>query len=469
MSAAWITLLLAAPLTLAVSAFCSAMETALFSLSYQDFQRLRRESGGGGGGGGAGEAVARLLRRPRAVLVTLLLINTVANITYLVVTSLFLMSDVSPWVAAGVNVFNVIALTLVGEVLSKTLAGRLRVELARRLGPTVWVLVGVVGPVRTTLERGVLGPLVRLLTPSGLSQGGARLSEEELRGLLSLGQREGSIGAGETGLLRQLVRMNSLQARDVMIPRTEVEWIDAAAGRAEVEAIVARTGATRLPVVGVGASIDGGALGMLNTKRYLAGSARGQLAGVSATLEPAHYVPERASLEKLLDNLRTRGIKTALCVDEHGGVTGLVRVQDAAARLVAESAAGAQAEGNDAEPAVRMVGLGAWEVSGRLSAVEWSEMFGLPQDRRATTVAGLIMTSLDRVPRVGDRVSVGNVWLEVLSLDGRVADRVLVRLNQADGQRQGQAEGTPEPAARSEPGRSDQGLGQPGRAREGAA
>lgn len=436
MSAAWIILVLAAPLTLAVSAFCSAMETALFSLSYQDFQRLRRESGGAGGvggAGGAGETVARLLRRPRAVLVTLLLINTVANITYLVVTSLFLMSDVSPWVAAGVNVFNVIALTLVGEVLSKMLAGRLRVELARRLGPTVSVLVGIVGPVRTTLERGVVAPLVRLLAPSGPGRGGASLSEEELRGLLSLGQREGSIGAGETGLLRQLVRMNALQARDVMIPRPEMEWIDASAGRAEVEAIVARTGATRLPVVGVGASIDGGALGMLNTKRYLAGAARGHLAGVSATLEPAHYVPERASLEKLLDNLRTRGIKTALCVDEHGSVTGLVRVQDAAARLVAESAAGAQAEGPDSGPAVRMVGLGAWEVSGRLSAVEWSEMFGLPPDRRATTVAGLIMASLDRVPRLGDSVSMGNVTLEVLSLDGRVADRVLVRLSQPEG------------------------------------
>lgn len=422
-----LTLLLALPPLVVVSGACSAAETALFSLGFQDRARLRRESPG------AAAAAAYLLARPRALLVSLILTNTLVNTLYFVITSIVTLGVENPWLGIALTVFNLVLLTVMAEVVSKMLAAQFPVAFTRLLARPVLVVFRSLGPVRQFLEVGVLAPLSRLLTPR---RGAApTLTPEELEALVRIGERRGEIDADEQRMLRQVIALGDMRVRDVMVPRTRMEWLASGCTAEEVEELWRRTRLTRVPLCDE--SIDRGVVGMLNVKGFLLALAlwreRGESAGAPPAprpadfLEEARFVPQTATLDRLLEHFRVTATKVGLCVDEHGAVTGVVSAQSAARPLMAGVGPEAAANG-EAAPQVEMVGLGRWRVSGSVSVREWRQMFNLEADPRVSTVAGLVFARLGRVPVVGDRVRLGNVQIEVLAVAGRVAETVQLRL-----------------------------------------
>src|SRR5690606_10936734 len=140
---------------------------------------------------------------------------------------------------------------------------------------------------------------------------------------------------------------------------------------------------------------------------------------------------ENARLDQLLDELRRVRRPVALAVDEQGQLRGMVHREVAIEQLLElrDSGAGEGAAG------ARLVGLNRWSVPGRLSIREWAEHFsgllpGLSAPRgRVTTLAGLMMSALGRIPEVGDRVRFGPIELEVEAMRGRVVDRMLVSVS----------------------------------------
>jgi len=214
-----------------------------------------------------------------------------------------------------------------------------------------------------------------------------------------------------------------------MIPRMDVLHLKTEATLEDVRIMVRQTGLTRIPICRDG--LDSEVLGLLNTKGYLAASERRPGVALTAHIEPVGYVPETASLDKLLEHFRTNAVKQALCVNERGVVSGLIAIQDVAARLIAELSG--TGDDGEAAPQVQLVGLGRWRVSGRTPARDLAEMFESRAEDRASTVAGLIMAKLGRLPLVGDVVTLGNVRLEVTSLEGRVVGEAIVSLAEANG------------------------------------
>ncbi len=406
------------PIPLAAVAVFSGAETALFSLSYQDRLKLERQSPA------AARAVTFLLARPRATLILILFLNMVASTLYFVLTSLALLRAPQAWLALSLGAINVLAMTLVGEVVSKMLSARYRVEISRLVAPWgVWLFRALL-PVIEFVEAVVIAPLARVLMPARQEEG---LRSEELDALVSLGTREGSIDAGEQRVLAQVIKLGSLRVRDVMTPRQEVQWLHASAPAREVEDLVRAHALTRVPVCPAGAEgLDDGVLGMLDVKRYLASRALGRPLEIEDCLDAVRYVPERASLDKLLELFRSTGAKQGLAVSEHGAVTGIISALDVAKRLVTDI------RDDDLREAglegVRMVAPGVWEVPGRLPVRDWAEMFGVRMNGRVSTVAGLIFARVGRVPRAGDAVTLGNMRLEVLEVVGRVAQKVRVSL-----------------------------------------
>lgn len=427
-------ILLSVPVLLVAAALASAAETALFSLSYTDRVKLRKITPR------AADAAAALLTHPRELLVSLLFVNMMVTTVYFVLTSILLLDATRmgvEWLGVLVSVVNLVLMTVVAEVVSKMLAARRRVEFTRLLARPTWLLIRGMGPLRVFLDRGVVAPLARLLVP-GAGVGGAVTGEVttgELAALVASGARDGTIDHDEHRVLRQVIHFGSLRVRDVMTPRVELEWVSERAKAEEVVEIARRTGLTRLPVAR--GSLDGEVTGLLNVKTYLARHARGMTARIADHLEPVRFVPDSAALDRLLEMARARGVKQALCVDEHGAIVGLVATRNIVGRLIAEL--GADAGSEEALPAVQMIGLGRWLVPGRLPAREWAEMFGLAHDARMTTVAGLVLARLGRLPNVGDTLSLGNVSLRVHSLTGRMVDLLEVSLVERRGA--GAAEG----------------------------
>ncbi len=451
MDLATIVILLVLPALVVLAAWCASMETALYSLSYQDRLRLRKLNPA------AARAAHELLARPRATLVSLLFVNMIGTTLFMVLTAVLEESVSSKVWSVALVIFNVVLMTVAGEVISKVLAARQRVQFCAWFAQSVLTVVRAMGPLRTVLDGILITPLVRVVCGVEATNGGGtgaggrsdtRLSEDELAALLVHGRDEGAIDEGEVSVLRQVIGLGSVRVREVMVPRVDVEWIeDHEPAWERVVELVKRTGLTRVPVVKRGGDLDDDVQGLLNAKRYLAAVARARTGGapageMKAYFEAVTYVPASATLDRALELYRTRGVKTALCVDERGAVVGVVSMTDVARRLMIEmgetntthdgsapTGMTGSAPGDSNDSGVVAISPGRWSVPGRLSVRDWGAMFGVKTDRRVTTIAGLVMDRLGRVPRVGDEVRLGNLVISVRELSGRVADRLEVRLD----------------------------------------
>lgn len=415
MSHADLPFLLPLPLLLVLSALFSASETALFGLTYHERMRLARASPR------AAALAAALLAEPRALLVTLLLLNNCVNVLYFVLGSVVSMRAASPLAAVVFSAVSVLALVVFGEVFPKLLAGSGRITFTRAVAGPIYWLYRLLAPVRGGVERLLIAPLARLVRPARAAE--PALTVEELARLIQIGGSEAGLDQREQRLISQVVELGTLRVREVMTPRVNMVMLGLPASLAQVTELVRRTRLTRLPVVRGPGGND--VAGILATKRYLAAAASGPEPRVLDFVEPARFVPELARLDQLLEVFRSTHSQLALCVDEQGGLVGLVEIEDVARRLVAELAPGAEASPDDE---VRELGPGTWTVPGRLSVRAWAQMFGLRVDSRVVTVAGLVQAMLGRLPRPGDAVELGNVRLQVGAVRGRVVERLTVSL-----------------------------------------
>lgn len=407
------------------SGLCSASETALFGLTHADRLRLRAVSPI------AERAVATLLAQPRMLLITVLLLNMTVNVLYFVISSVLSMRAEHPLYAVGIAAGSLMCIVLFGEVLPKLLATAHRVGYCRVIAPPFLVAHRVLAPIRIVINTAAVAPASRLVRPPDV-RAQARVTPEELDALIRLAAESGAINIDEQRLLGEVVDLASHRTRDVMTPRIDLPWLDKVDGPSRVRELVRDTGRTRLPVRD---QADGGrVLGLLSAERYLATVTTHhrhvRAPRIGRFVEPVTFVPDRLSLDRLLEHFQRTGENTVICVDEHGTITGLVSMEDAINELVLVPTGQTAAETGQ----VRLVGLGQWLVPGRLNARQWAEFFAeagtLPVGRvRASTVGGLVYAALGRIPSVGDEARYGNVVLRVEEMVGRAVESVSVRID----------------------------------------
>ncbi len=390
-------------------AFFAAVETALFGLTASDRVAMKRTRPN------AAVLVEKLRRRPRALLLSTMLGSILCSSAYFVAsTVLFTRVGGSTLGKAGLALASILGCVVAGELLPKALAMLDRVRLASTLVYPAVAFDSVVAPVRNVLDYWVIMPLTRLV---GKSSEAPQLSRAELAALLDLSAQSGSIDAAEQGVLEGVVRLRRLRVRDVMTPRVDMAWLDLDAKESDVLAAAGEYRLSHFPIVGT--DVDD-VRGILPVKSWLLTQPRRSIANA---LEAVHFIPELASLERLLEHFRRTGTKLAIVVDEYGGTAGVVAVEDCVEEIVGDILG----SGERAITVPEELADGRWRVSGEMSAHRWSEVFGLPLHAgRTSTVAGLVLNHLTRVPQQGDRVRLGNVLLEVESMDGARVESVLV-------------------------------------------
>ncbi|MFZ4572774.1 MAG: hemolysin family protein [Phycisphaerales bacterium] len=417
--------LIAAPLLpalIACSAACSGAETALFSLTHADRLRLRKQSPD------AADRVADLLESPRSLLVTLLLFNTSVNTAYFAVAVKVGSALGGPAAEAATGVVALLLLILFGELIPKSIAAVHRVMICRLLSGPMLVCYRLFWPVRIAAEGLVIGPLARLVRPAGAGESAA-VSEEELGAMLRVGGQQGVLHKEEERQLADVLRLRSVRVREVMVPRVSMEWIGASATVEQALELSRQTRHLKFPVCRE--TIDEGVIGLVRLQRILSDLNRGKVNGkhaIAPYIEAPVFVPERARLDQLLNRMTESGSDVACCVDEHGSVTGLVSTEDVIRELVTHSGAADAAEASE----LRQVSEGVWEAPGRLSVRDWREFFSSAGsgavDSRVSTIGGLILARLGRVPGPGESVQVGNLRLKVLKLDGRSVELVEIAI-----------------------------------------
>jgi CBS domain containing-hemolysin-like protein len=305
----------------------------------------------------------------------------------------------------------------------------------RTLGRQHAYTVGrVTAPLVRWLGR-ALGPLASLLilvgnavTPGKGYRQGPFATTVELRELVELAEQRGVVEHGEREMINSVFALGDTIAREVMVPRTEMVWIETTKSLRQALVLALRSGFSRIPVIGENVDDILGIVYLKDLVRNLGtdDSAFEQRA-VRSVMREAVFVPESKPIDDLLREMQAGRTHMAVVVDEYGGTAGLVTIEDIVEEIVGEIAD----EYDVAErPPVERLDDGAVRVTARLPVEDLGELFGVElDDREVETVGGLLAQALGRVPIPGATAEIGGLRLVAEGTTGRRnrIDTVLVQ------------------------------------------
>lgn len=405
-----------------IGGFFAAAEMALVSLRESQVRRMADESR-------RGRIVAQLHREPNQFLAAVQIGVTFAGFLSAAFGASTIADELSPvftgWgmssrladAAALVSITLVISYVslVLGELAPKRLALQRAEGLARVVAPVIVMLSRVSRPVIWLLSRST-DIVVRVL---GGDPRAAReaISEQELRDLV-VGHAE--LDAEEREILDEVFSLNERQLREIMIPRTDVDFIAANTPVLLAARQVAGRPHSRYPVVKGG--VDE-VVGFVHVRDLLDLALKGSSQRVGEIARDVGFMPGTKPALSALTEMRKAGQHLAIVVDEYGGTDGIVTLED----LVEELVGDIRDEYDESATSTTRLG-GTVEVDGMLNLDDFLDETGLTlPDGPYETVAGFVVRELGRVPRLGDAVPVDGHELEVTEVEGRRATRIRVR------------------------------------------
>ncbi len=331
--------------------------------------------------------------------------------------------SIAPWadtLSLGLVVLVTTYLTLViGELVPKQLALRQPEIIAAKVARPLSVFIRFVGPAAWLLSESS-GLILRLL---GLHRTPSRtVTEEELKALLLEGAQTGVLETEERDMIERVLRLADKPVRAIMTPRTELAWINRTDPPKDIAAALKAAPHSRFVVCE--GSIDN-VVGVVQAKDLLDRILGGGDLSISAALRQPIVVPDTVTALDALERLKTDPLGLALVLDEYGSFEGVVTVADMLEAIVgdpADTAPQPAEAGEEGETSLVMDGMmPVDEAKARLSLPD------LPGEGTYHTLAGLLLALLRRVPRQGDRIVFDGWRFEVLGMEGRRVDKVLVR------------------------------------------
>lgn len=395
-----------------LSGFFSSAETAMFSISRTRARHIAKNKGK------SYQLIQRMKEDPHRLLSTILIGNNVVNVgASALATSLIL--NIIPNYAVGIATGIMTFLILVfGEVFPKSVATRNNIFIARlTIYPIYWMSI-VFFPFIVFLNfiPHVTGKIKK--TPS--------VTEEELMTFVEVVEEEGEIKEEEAELIHNIFEFDDTNASEIMTPRADMLCIDANEDL-PLEEIV-KSGYTRIPVID--GDIDH-VIGILNIKDlFLHQVSKGGDIDVRKIMRKPYFVPEHKKLDNLLSEFKKRKHHMAIIVDEHGGVSGLITLEDALEEIVGEIAD----ETDKEEPRITQLEDGEWVVPGKSDVDEVNEAIPMeiPDLSEYDTFSGYVLHSIGRIPKEKEELFLGEFAIRVEEKEGnRINKYVVKQLSQA--------------------------------------
>jgi magnesium and cobalt exporter, CNNM family len=361
----------------------------------------------------AGPGQVEIVRTTTKVLVQILLLTGLLS----VVSVMDFLRVTPPWAWGG-------AVFLLGWLLTETVLLRRSAasdpeKVVTRLLPIVtaasWLLLPLSIP---------LGKIFEEREKSGTPAPPA--TEEEVQAYIEVGRQEGILEKGEEKLLLSIVDFGDTRVREVMTPRTDIVWIDAAASFVELADILMSTKYSRIPVAR--GSIDR-IVGIVHVKDTLVAIRAGASPPISSLAREVYFVPETKKVSELLREFQRRHLWMAIVVDEYGGVSGLATVEDLLEEIVGEISD----EHEDEREAVAKIGEHGYSISGKESIATVAELFGRgPEEEEFSTVGGYLVARLGHIPKPGETYREHDLLFTVEEADRRRVHRVRVEVLDPD-------------------------------------
>ncbi|MEL6528886.1 MAG: hemolysin family protein [Pseudomonadota bacterium] len=319
----------------------------------------------------------------------------------------------------------VIALTtyfsvVVGELVPKQLALRAAIPISLVMARPMAMLAAIAAPLVWVLDKSSAG-IIRFF---GIrSKKTSTVTAEELQMIFADATRSGVIEAEQHQILTGVVRLAERPVREMMTPRTELDWIDAEADPEAIKRAIEDSPHSMLPIV------DGSPdtiLGVVKVREVLAALVAGETVSLRAMMRKAEIVPDQLDAMDALRVLQTADIAMVLVHDEYGHFEGIVTPVDLLTAMAGNFASD-QDEGD--APQIIECSDGSLLVSGALSADALADRLGLDYDenREFGTAAGYVLSVLKRLPVEGDHFSDQGWWFEVVDMDNRRIDKILIK------------------------------------------
>ena len=378
----------------AVSAFVSGSEVALIGFSRLRRRQLVEEEHP------RIAAVEKLMAKPERVLITILVVNTVANVAAAALVTVFVQGVFDSLVVAiATGVVTFVTLTF-GEVIPKAFAASNTERWALAAAPVLLTLQRLLLPIVWAYER-LTNAMFSRMGEKGQQGRAVFRSEEEIKTLISMGAEEGLLESKEEHMLHSVIEFSETTAREIMVPRIDVTAVPGDASLDHIRAFVLESGFSRIPVYQ--GTVDN-VIGVLYVKDVLLhllekkpGSAQ-----VRELMRDAYFVPESKKLDDLLAEMREKRMHLAIVIDEFGGTAGLVTLED-----VIEEVVGDIFDEYDLrhEP-IRKLDPWTAVVDARTHVADVNHALDLeiPEEESYDTVAGFVYQALGRLGKEGEVV-----------------------------------------------------------------
>jgi CBS domain containing-hemolysin-like protein len=383
--------------------FFSAAEMAFIAANRLRLRHLAEE------GSRAAALYLEDFRRPERVLSTAMMGVTIAHIVASSAVTSALLPVLGGWAPWVVTLALTPVMLVFGEIIPKAVAREWATTLILRLyAPLRWASALLVPVVWTT--NTIVSSLLRSVGGPAASSRHI-VSREELKALLAMEPDEADVTTVEAEMIDKIFDLGDTNVREVMVPLVEVAMLPEVATPAEAIALVARRGFSRIPIY---AQRETDIVGVVAAMDLLK---RGAEATTVAELRrPVSYVPETKRIDDLLREMQRSRSHLAAVVDEYGGATGIVTLEDILEQIVGEI----QDEHDRAPASVDRLPDGSYWVAARTNIEELNEAldWALPK-HDYETVAGLVLATLHRIPRIGEEFQVGGYTITVLDADAR--------------------------------------------------
>ena len=326
-------------------------------------------------------------------LITAVLVgNTISNIVMTAVATVY---GITTWGARlGPTIATVLVTILIlvlGEISPKIIAREYAEEVALFLTPMVRALIFILTPL-TFIFNGLKILLKKVFGKNEEPE----FSEDELLTIVEEAEAGGAIGEEQSELIANAIEFNDVEAIDILTPRVDIVAIERGTPVAEIKKVFKESGLSRLPVYED--DLDN-IIGVLNHKDFYNNSVR-SMKDVEKLIKPVAYVAETLKAAVLLKKMQAKKTHIAIVVDEYGGTTGLVTMED-----IIEEIVGDIYDEHDAVQSrdVRKAGEDTYMVTGGANLEDFFELFGEEIEEDATTVNGWVMIELDSLPKAGDQ------------------------------------------------------------------
>ena len=394
----------------------SGIETAIFSLSDIKVRNLVKQGKKGA------KTLKKLKENPHKLLITILVGNNLVNVGASALATVTVAKFLGPssvgmslGIATGLMTF---ILLVFGEITPKAFAHQNAEKISLFFAKPINIMMKLQSPGIWILEK-ITGFIIRMM--GGEPQKGI-ITVDELRTTISVGAEEGIIKKDEEEMIHNVFNFGSTSVKEIMIPRTEMFCLKADTKIKDVLEIIPESRYTRIPVY---KDYPDNIIGILYVKDIIKHIGKKDETYIEKILRPPFIVPETKNLNLLLKEFREKRTHLAIVVDESGGVSGLVTLEDILEEIVGEI----YDETDAKETFIKPTKDKSFEVEGKTEIDEINKILKLDlHEEHFNTIAGYILHKLGRIPKKGEKFRLDNMDIIILEADDQKINRLEIKL-----------------------------------------